>query len=165
MTSIKKIDKQIEKTEKKIEEIEDKIEDIKRKVDEKKITKAEKEKLKMKYQSEIIGLRGRIKRLKKIRLNIDKKERNYEEELEEIAKELDEKEERKEKIVGNILVIFGIVGMAFVLSWDLIKGREISYGIYAYSSILAMLIIWILGLIIIWFASKGKYLLARESEV
>lgn len=170
MSAIERINKHIAKAEQEIEEIEEKIKELKKKAGEKKITPAESEKQKMKYQSEIIAIRGRIKRLTKIRLNIEKKHKADEEEEEEYIEELaeegiDEKEERKSKLVGNALIIIGIVGMALTLSWDLIKEREISYGMYAYSSMVSMLIIWILGLVIIWFASRSKYLLARKEEV
>jgi len=104
MVKIEKITKRIEKTQKGIEKIEKKIGEINKKCDTHKITKAERERLKRKYSAKADALRGRIRRMERIRLGYGKKikeeERKKEEKLEEEKKrkkeELNEKEKKEE---------------------------------------------------------------------
>lgn len=101
MGKIEKITKRIEKTQKGIEKIEKKIEEINKKCDLHKITKAERERLKRKYSAKADGLRGKIRRLERIRLGYEKKmkeeERKKEEKLEDEKKRKKELKQKKEK--------------------------------------------------------------------
>ncbi|MBU4255768.1 MAG: hypothetical protein KKB04_00760 [Candidatus Thermoplasmatota archaeon] len=103
MGKIEKVTKKIEKIHKGVGKIEEKIEEINKKCDLHKITKAEREKLKRKYVAKADALKGRIRRLERIRLGYEKKMKEKEKEgkLEEGKKKKEEKlkkkKEKKEK--------------------------------------------------------------------
>lgn len=96
---IKKLTKMIMQTEKEIEKLDKKINILRTYEEEGKITKAEFKKRRSLYQEQIRGLRGKIVRLEKARLNIERKMKEKKKEKEEEERKKRERElERKREL-------------------------------------------------------------------